>query len=114
MNRMNKIIKPILNRRLLIIGFGVALYFLVAQFFGYLVGLTANTLFFICVIFYIGRKDRRSVHRSNPINNRRAVNIGRYNAYETRRPKYVCLSCGALTKDAQCCECGSKIRKPLF
>jgi hypothetical protein len=38
MNRMNKIIKPILNRRLLIIGFGVALYFLVAQFFGYLVG----------------------------------------------------------------------------
>ena len=114
MNRMNKIIKPMLKRQLVIIGFGVALYFLVAQFFGYLIGLMANTLFFMCVIFYIGRKNRRSFHRSNPVNYRRAVNIGKYISDETTRLKYVCLSCGAETKNVQCGECGSKIRKPLF
>jgi O-antigen/teichoic acid export membrane protein len=110
---MNIIIKPIVKRQLLIMGLGVALSFLVAQSFGYLIGLTANTLFFICVIFYIGRKNR-NFHRSNPVNHRRDVNIGKYISDETTRLKYVCLSCGAETKYVQCGECGSKIRKPLF
>ena len=97
MNGMNRIIKPLLKRQLVFIGFGVALYFLVLQFFGYLIGLMANTLFFICVLFYIGRKDRKA-HRSNPINYRRAVNIGKYIPMKRARLKYVCLSCGAILK----------------
>ena len=110
---MNSIIKPIVKRQLLIMGLGVALSFLVAYFFGFSIGFIASSLSFAIVILYTGRMDK-NFHKSNLVNYRRAVNFSKYNAYETRRPRYVCLSCGASTKDAQCSECGSKIRKPLF
>src|SRR5919108_1485734 len=64
MNNMNNIIKPILKRQLLIMGFGIALYFLVAHFFGSLIGFMANTLFLVGAIFYTRRRDS-SIHRSN-------------------------------------------------
>ena len=110
---MNSIIKPIVKRQLLIMGLGVALSFLVAYFFGFSIGFIASSLSFAIVILYTRRMDK-NIHRSNLVNYRRAVNFSKYNAYETRRPRYVCLSCGASAKDAQCSECGSKIRKPLF
>ena len=110
---MNNLVKPLLKRQLLIMGSGIALYFLVAYFFGFLIGYLANILFFTCVIFY-ARKRVRSIHRSNLINYSRAVNFGRNISNERTRLRYVCLSCGAETKSAQCSACGSKIRKPLF
>lgn len=113
MNNMNNIIKPILKQQLLIIGFGMALYFLVVHFFGFLIGFMANTFFLVGAIFYIRRRDS-SIHRSNLVNYRRAVNIGRSPSDKTTRLRYVCLLCGTEAKDAQCSECGSKIRKPIF
>jgi hypothetical protein len=89
------------------IGFGVALYFLVARFFWYLIGLTVNTLFFICVIFYIGRKievftglilsivDELLILINTNLMKRQGSSISVY-------------------QNVQCGECGSKIRKPLF
>jgi hypothetical protein len=110
---MNSINKPIVKRQLLITGSGIALSFLVAYFLGFSIGFIACSLSFAIVILYTKRMDK-SIHRSNLVNYRRDVNFSKYNAYETKRPRYVCLSCGASAKDAQCSECGSKIRKPLF
>lgn len=114
MNKINNIIKPILKRQqLLIIGIGVALYFLISYFFGFLIGFMVNTLFLVCFMFHIRRIDSKN-HRTNLVNYRRAVNIGRLPADETARLKYICLSCGAEVWDRQCSKCGSKVRKPLF
>jgi hypothetical protein len=110
---MNSIIKTIVKRQLLITGLGVALSFLVAYFFGFSIGFMVSSLSFALVIFYTKRMDK-SIHKSNPVNYKRAADFSKYNIYETKRPRYVCLSCGASTKNAQCSECGSKIRKPLF
>ncbi|MGI8831136.1 MAG: hypothetical protein ACR2IS_00705 [Nitrososphaeraceae archaeon] len=113
MNRINNIIKPILKRQLLIMGIGVALCFLVSYFFGFLIGFMANTLFFVCFTFYIRRIDSNN-RRTNLVNYRRAVNIGKFTADDTTRVKYICLSCGAEFRNKQCSICGSKFRKPLF
>jgi hypothetical protein len=113
MNKINNIIKPILKRQLLIIGIGIALYFLISYFFGFLIGFMVNTLFLVCFMFHIRRIDSKN-HRTNLVNYRRAVNIGRLPADETARLKYICLSCGAQVWDRQCSKCGSKVRKPLF
>ena len=113
MNKINNIIKPILKRQLLIIGIGVGLYFLISYFFGLLIGFMVNTLFLICFIFHFRRIDSKN-RRTNLVNYRRAVNIGRLPADETARLKYNCLSCGAEVWDRQSNKCGSKVRKPLF
>ena len=110
---MNSIIKPIVKRQLIIMGLGVSLSFLVAYFFGFSIGFIASSLSFAIVILYTRRMDK-NILRSNLVNYRGAVDFSKYNAYETKRPRYVCLSCGASANDAQCSECGSKIRKPLF
>ncbi|MGI8831451.1 MAG: hypothetical protein ACR2IS_02300 [Nitrososphaeraceae archaeon] len=110
---MDNAIKPILKRQLLIMGSGIGICFLVAYFFGLLMGFVANTLFFIGVMFYIRRRDS-SMRRSSLFNYRRAANSGKFTASEMTKLKYICLSCGSEVKDAQCSECGSKIRKPIF
>jgi hypothetical protein len=113
MNKINNIIKPILKRHLLIIGIGAALYFLISYFFGFLIGLIVNTVFLVCFILHIRIIEGQNL-RTNPVNYRRAVNIGRLPADETARLKYICLYCGAQVWDRQCSKCGSKVRKPLF
>ena len=113
MNKINNIIKPILKRQLLIIGIGVALYFLISYFFGFLIGFMVNTLFLVCFMFHIRRIDSKN-HRTNLVNYRRAVNIGRLPADETARLKYICLSCGAEVWDRQCTKCDPKFENYYF
>ena len=94
-------------------GIGIALCFLVSYFFGLLIGFMANTLFFVWFTVYIRRIDSKN-RRTNLVNYRRAVNIGKFITDETTRLKYICLSCGAEFRDRHCSKCGSKVRKPLF
>lgn len=72
-----------------------------------------NTLFLVCFMFHIRRIDSKN-HRTNLVNYRRAVNIGRLPADETTRLKYICLSCGAEVWDRQCSKWVPKFENHYF
>ncbi|MFZ0328031.1 MAG: hypothetical protein WAL66_12110 [Nitrososphaeraceae archaeon] len=111
---MNNSLKLIIKRQLLFIGGSLALYFVVSYYFGFLLGLVANTALFIGILFYLRRKqimEQRSLGSDG-----KAYSTGlNWFSDNSTKMRYICISCGSEMKGiVECNKCGSKMKKPIF
>jgi hypothetical protein len=103
---MDSTLRPVLKRQILLIGASLGVGLLVTYVTGsVLIGLGVNIAVMIGLIFYIRRKQLRTLGFGDA--------AGGYYGGSTKL-KYVCLSCGAEVKGTRCGSCGSNMKKPLF
>lgn len=112
---MHKRSKDVLTHQLMFVGSSIALSFILAFMFGFIVCSIVNTVLFIAIVFYIRRQQLKALGKfgSDEETTWRGAEpqVGRAKGLKL---KYLCLVCGGEVSGRTCKTCGSHMKKPVL